>query len=364
MDASHARGLLAAVAVNPGSFTEGQVFAREVMRCLAEPVALVWPNGRLLHANAAFTALATRLGHPWVADGCPIAELLGPAAADVVAGCVDRAAAVTDMACGGASELALCAVPLLQADRAVALMAVIARERGGDGGPEASASQGHLVGQLAAGVAHEIRNPLTAISGFLQLLAPLCAEGPAARYVRVVGEEIARLERVAGDLLLLSPSRRPARGPCDLGDCIRTVAEVVSPRAEARGVRVRLSIAPELPPVAADPERVEQVLLNLMGNAVEAMSGQGCVEVGARAWSSAFSAVSVVDDGPGIPADILPRVFDPFFTTKAGGTGLGLAVSESIVRSFGGSIDVESLPGRGATFCVRLPVGARCPAPP
>lgn len=211
------------------------------------------------------------------------------------------------------------------------------------------------LGQLAAGAAHEIRNPLTAVRGFLQLVASQVRSEPQAHYLQIVRQEMERIERITADLLLLSRSWKVRLTPCDVGGVLDAVAELVRPRALERAIAVEVATAPDLPRVAADRERLEQVFLNLAGNAIEAVRGPGRVELSARLDPAGFVEVAVADDGPGIPAAALPRLFEPFFTTKAGGTGLGLAVSEAIVRSFGGHISVSSPEGAGAVFRVRLP---------
>ena len=213
------------------------------------------------------------------------------------------------------------------------------------------------LGQMAAGAAHEIRNPLTAIRGFLQLLADQVGDPVQARYLQIVRHEIDRIEGITGQMLLLSrpSSSRPV--PLNVEELLRAAADLVRGSAGAVGVQVQLRVAPELPQVYGDAGGLEQVLLNLLSNAVEAMARPGLVEVEVRAAPRHMLEIRVRDQGPGIPRASLPRIFDPFFTTKAGGTGLGLAVSESIVRSMGGHITVVSPPGEGATFTVRLPAG-------
>ena len=215
--------------------------------------------------------------------------------------------------------------------------------------------------RLAAGAAHEIRNPLTAIRGFLQLLQSECREGTAVRYVEIVSQEIRRIEGITADLLLLSRAPAADLRPCELGALLRDTCDLLRASAADRGARLELAVQPGTPACLAVPERLQQVFLNLVGNAIEAMPHGGTVRVAVRQATgrtdggAGLVEVEVEDEGPGIPPDVLPRVFDPFFTTKAGGTGLGLAVSDSIVLGLGGRIAVESPPGDGAKFTVRLP---------
>ena len=191
----------------------------------------------------------------------------------------------------------------------------------------------------------------------------MCTE-PQAHYVDIVSRELQRIERITGDLLLLSRPARQASVLTDMAGLLLGVAELVRPQAGHRGVSVDLAPADgDLPPVAADPERLQQVFLNLVGNAIEAVQAGGSVRLQVRRHPDGGVEALVSDDGPGLAPHILPRVFEPFFTTKAGGTGLGLAVSDSIVRGFGGQIAAFSPPEGGATFVVRLPTGGEA-APP
>ncbi len=183
---------------------------------------------------------------------------------------------------------------------------------------------------------------------------------PRAVYLRIVREESARLERIATDLLLLGgPRHEPSGGwRCNLGACLGSVLDLVRVQAEAREVTLRAEVQTALPEARADPAAVRQVLLNLVSNALDAVPSGGSVQCAARD-AGAFVEATVRDDGPGIPEQELARIFEPFFTTKAGGTGLGLAVSEGIVRGAGGRITVESRPGAGTLVSVQLPP---CPA--
>jgi len=349
-----------------------RAFVGRIFQRVDAPIALLQPGGGLVYANPALRALTARLGRPDPAPGARLSEVLGSTAADeALRTCVARrdeepAGALRCAGPGGVALLAATVLPLCGARGPVRLAALVGREivapgqRGEDG---ASPGQLDAIAQIAAGAAHEIRNPLTAISGFLQLLEATVPEGAASKYLQIVREEIGRLARIAEDLLLLSRSSRVQRTACDLGAVLDAVAELSRGRAAAFGVELALRVQPELPPVSADPERLEQVLLNLVGNALEAMAGPGRLRLRAYA-ADGCGEVRITDTGPGIPPDILARVFEPFFTTKAGGTGLGLAVSQSIVRSFGGQIVACSPPGEGASFTVRLPFAAPAPAAP
>lgn len=213
------------------------------------------------------------------------------------------------------------------------------------------------LGQLAAGAAHEIRNPLAAVRGFVQLVSAQMQDQEQAHYLRIVDHEIDRIDRLTRDILLLSRADDDARVACDMAEVVAAVAQLTRRQAELVGVRLQVRLDPDLPAVPADRFRLEQVLLNLVHNALDVTPAGGCVEVTARARPG-WVDVAVEDAGPGVSPAVLSRIFEPFFTTKPGGTGLGLAVTQSIVRGLGGDIEVASRPGHGSTFTVRLPTRA------
>jgi signal transduction histidine kinase len=196
---------------------------------------------------------------------------------------------------------------------------------------------------------------------------------------------VSQIDRISGFITqLLAPARRSEPHFCTvhLHDVVRRVWEAVSDRGAAANVEVTLELSEELPPVMGDPEQLQQVLLNLSVNALQAVGPAGRVALQTRVQPdghlrpTSHVDVEVADTGPGIPADDLPHIFEPFFTTKglSGGTGLGLTISREIIRSHHGEIRVESLPGYGTRFIVSLPLarevavqpagGADTPAPP
>ena len=213
------------------------------------------------------------------------------------------------------------------------------------------------LGQLAAGLAHEIKNPLAGIQGALELLRDETAEGETKR---LYGEMLSELQRVNGILMRLLESGRPAPlrlARTDLGRLLNDTAELMSAALRRKRVVLRSSAAEGLPEVQIDPAKFRQVLVNLMQNAAEAMGERGgTVSVRASFYpQEAAVVVAVEDDGPGIPPEHLPNLFEPFFTTKFTGTGLGLAISKSLIEQHGGRIEVNSEPGRGTTFLLFLP---------
>ena len=218
------------------------------------------------------------------------------------------------------------------------------------------------VGELASGVAHEINNPLTTILGQAQLLLDRADVSPHVRdRLMIVSDEAARAARIVQNLLLFSRHYPPERRPCSLADQARRVLELKAYQLQSDKIEVETDFEEECPPVWADENQVQQVLLNLVQNAHQAMAREDerVLTVRVRPLGAAV-AVEVLDTGPGIPADALPRVFDPFFTTKppGEGSGLGLSVSYGIVAEHKGTLRGDNRPDRrGAVFTIELPIG-------
>src|SRR5690606_401043 len=222
------------------------------------------------------------------------------------------------------------------------------------------------LGQMAAGLAHEIKNPLGAIKGAAQLLADPGPHGAeldetSREFVGIILEEVDRLDRVVGSVLDYA---RPSGGnpaPVDPNGVVRRTIQILSSDRERVSTEIVLELAEDLPRVQVDAEQLRQVIMNLVRNAIQAMNGGGRVVVRTRARSFArvrtepvqsWVELSVTDSGPGISQKVLNNLFVPFFTTKNHGTGLGLAISQRIVRNAGGSIEVQSHEGKGTTFTV------------
>jgi len=216
------------------------------------------------------------------------------------------------------------------------------------------------VGRLAAGIAHEIRNPLASISGSIEMLrSGLSVESEDRRLMDIILRETDRLDGLISEFLTYVKPVRHRMGRVDLEHVLRETAEAL--RATDAGRNVSLSLPPPgtLHAIRGDRDHLKQVAWNLLLNAVQATRGQGKVEIrGADSRlgrSGDVVIVEVVDDGVGISPEDLPRIFEPFFTTKERGTGLGLAMVHKVVEAHGGHIEVESEPGHGAVFRVVLP---------
>jgi two-component system, NtrC family, sensor histidine kinase HydH len=221
------------------------------------------------------------------------------------------------------------------------------------------------LGQMAAGLAHEVKNPLGAIKGAAQLLNEppegVELDASAREFVGIILEEVDRLDRVVGSVLHYARPSKGDLGAVDINQVVRRTLQVL---ASDRGedCTFHTALAPSLPMARTDAEQLRQVLINLVRNAIQAMNGSGRVSVvtrerHARAPAGAsWVEIAVRDDGPGIAREVLKSLFVPFFTTKDKGTGLGLAISQRMVEEMGGRIEVASQQGTGSTFTVVLPI--------
>lgn len=217
------------------------------------------------------------------------------------------------------------------------------------------------VGALAAGVAHEVSNPLAGILACLENLErDPRDEEMRKRYLGLVRDGLKRIERTIHNLLDFSRPREMSLEPTSINHNLRHVVELVEYQLRKRKIEVRMELAAQEPIVLADHFQMEQLFLNLVLNAVQSMPGGGLLTLRTRVSEGTVEA-EVEDTGPGIDPAIRERIFDPFFTTRevGEGTGLGLAVSDSIVRAHGGTIGIESEEGHGALFRVRLPLRVR-----
>ncbi|MBW2618217.1 MAG: PAS domain-containing protein [Deltaproteobacteria bacterium] len=213
------------------------------------------------------------------------------------------------------------------------------------------------LGRLSAGVAHEIRNPLSSIRGLAQYLASKLAPGSeGAKVAKVMVGEADRLNRVVSDLLTYARPSPPRLAATDLNELAGRVAGLMAEEATAKGVELSLDLEEELDLVRADADQLTQVMVNLILNAMESGAEMATIQTRSAPGRAAFLRVS--DDGPGVEEEIRDRLFDPFVTTKAGGSGLGLAISARIVEEHGGSISLQSGPG-GAAFELRLDLAGK-----
>src|SRR5213594_4211431 len=212
------------------------------------------------------------------------------------------------------------------------------------------------LGILAAGIAHEIRNPLVAVKTFLDLLPQRLDDREFLSNFRELSlGELRRVTDLIADLLALGKSKTAERRPVELGPTLEPVVRLMESTARKRQIEVVATFDPRVRPVWADPDQLKQITVNLLLNAIETSSAGGHVKLDVRPAPPGSVVLEVRDDGPGIPANQLESIFHPFFTTKETGTGLGLALVHQMVVEHGGEITVESTVGRGSAFRVTLP---------
>jgi len=212
------------------------------------------------------------------------------------------------------------------------------------------------LGQVAAGLAHEIKNPIAGLHGALEILRDETGDEHQRELFEQMLSETRRVNETIQSLLRLARPARPRPRPTEVATLLRETVRLLEPGYRKRGVHISCATAPDLKPFQLDTGQMRQVLVNLVTNAAEAMTDGGTVQLRAAAWPEGDGLIlSVEDDGPGIDAEIQRQIFEPFFTTKHTGTGLGLAVARTLVAQHGGSIEVSSTPGAGTTFLVLVP---------
>lgn len=219
-----------------------------------------------------------------------------------------------------------------------------------------------FLGTLAAGLAHEIRNPLSTMKVNMQLLRDDLAKESAAersqRRVDVLEQAVRRLEAIVDDFLNYARGFDLELVPTDLNRVVAEVVIFVEPEAQRHSVSLRTAYDPDLPPVPIDKRYFQQAILNLLLNArqaIEVRGGAGEIFITTKQSGDAAHIV-VTDTGPGIDEAVLPRIFDVYYSTKKGGTGLGLPTTKRIVEEHGGRLKVETALGKGTSFTIQLPL--------
>ncbi|MDH7489276.1 MAG: ATP-binding protein [Anaerolineae bacterium] len=356
---------------------------------IGESVLLISPEGKILRANQAaaraaglrFTQLVgapcceAMSGTPHPPDGCPLQQVLQtrrPASAEIT----DR---------DGSRIRHVAIYPIFDARGDIQAVVEYARDI-----TQIKAAQARLMqaeklsalGELTAGVAHELNNPLTSILGFVQLLQRTELSDRQSSYLSVIHDETRRAARIVRNLLTFARRQEPEKKMLDINTILEETLSLLAYQLRVSSVKVEQDLDPNLPKTAADPYQLQQVFVNIINNAQQAMQeahGGGTLTIRTMpvlrpagyarnttlnladqpdSTLESWVRVEFADDGPGIPPELLTRIFDPFFTTKAPGkgTGLGLSVCHGIIRDHDGHIWAESTPGRGATFVLELPV--------
>ncbi len=326
----HRRALEEQVRLETEDWTRDERVNKEIARRWAGAAALILPLVAR-KATLGLLVLTSESPHRWTEDQVDVAEALASQASVAL-----ENARLYDKARRAYRELNEAQARIIQSEK----MAV--------------------VGTFASGLAHEVRNPLNSIALQLSIVerrvAPLPAglAGEIKELVAVIREEVKRLDNLVGDFLQFSRSNRVQYRPTALDALVDEVARLLRPEARAAGVTLRRQrIGAAIPDLRVDPEKIKQVAINLLQNAIEAMPGGGVVTVESGLVDGRALLV-VRDSGPGLPEGL--DVFQLFVTTKARGTGLGLSIAQQIVLEHGGEIAAASEPGKGATFTVSLPV--------
>jgi signal transduction histidine kinase len=353
--------------------------AESVVDRLEDAVAIVGPHGEVAFANAAMKALlpAIEPGQA-LADAVPESHPCRQIVEQALAVRASRGPVITDLplATGEArSQLQLMAHPIADPSRGLVGVMLVARNVGALSQLQTMLRYSRKLAslnRLLAGVAHEVKNPLNAMTIHLELLrqklgrrAPVAvavgaavpeAAAPEAlmSHVSIIGDEIRRLDHVVQGFLRFSRPEELQLEPVGVRALLQDIVDVVRPQAEQQGIDVQLE-ATEGVAVQVDRAMLRQAFLNLALNAIDAMPGGGRLSLRARPVEDQQVQVDVADTGIGIEPEHLGRIFDLYFTTREQGSGLGLSMVYRTVQLHDGTIDVESTPGRGATFRVRLP---------
>jgi two-component system NtrC family sensor kinase len=334
---------------------------------LTEGIAVVGPAGNVLRANQALAAIAE----------LPESELVGRNFSEMIAGASDAVAGLIGAAYRGERTaplvvrpessqkvLRLTAAPLAEAERGTVVILIedVTEQRA----LEAQIIQNDKmasIGQLVSGVAHELNNPLTSIAGLAELLLerPPHPELPR-EHLRVIYDQAERASRIVRNLLTFARKGVPEKTAVDLHDVVVRTSLLIMYELQLHGIELESDLSPEPTVVLGDRYELQQVLLNLVTNAVQAVSG---LEPGkprritlATSRSDGRAVLCVRDTGPGVPPHLVPYLFTPFFTTKGPGegTGLGLSLSYGLVKAHGGVLEYEAHPEGGAEFRVTLPL--------
>lgn len=224
------------------------------------------------------------------------------------------------------------------------------------------------LGTLSAGLAHELNNPIGIISSRIEVMLMEAEERSLPPQFRedlqVLHRNAHRVARIAHSLLSFARPSPGERGPVDLNHVVEEILLLVEKQMVKEGIRFRTALDPALPPIMGDGNALQQVLMNLMTNARDAMAGGGeiRIETGPAPGRPGWIRLVVADTGAGIPPEDLPKIFDPFYTTKRAGTGLGLSVTHGIIRDHTGTVDVQSEPGKGTAFILSFPALGGRPA--
>ncbi|GIQ68102.1 PAS domain-containing sensor histidine kinase [Xylanibacillus composti] len=211
------------------------------------------------------------------------------------------------------------------------------------------------IGKLAAGLAHEIRNPLTSVIGFVYLMKQKYKNSSEMRYLDIIDQELMTLNKLVSQFVLMAKPSNPQIRTCNLNSLIVDTVELMKSQAILKSITLETLLPQEALEVKVDAQQIKQVFVNLIQNAIEAMRNQGVIRV-VLDRKADHAVIRIIDEGEGIPDEHLKQIVTPFFTTKDEGLGLGLSISYRMIESHKGKIDISSKPGVGTTFTVQLPI--------
>jgi signal transduction histidine kinase len=212
-----------------------------------------------------------------------------------------------------------------------------------------------LVGELAAGVAHEIRNPLTALKGFTQMMQENTDNQANKRYLKIMYDEINRINFIVSEFMVLSKPHIVNIVHTDLSQTIKSVIDLLNTQAIMKNIEIVPKFVGDSFMLKCEENQIKQVMANIIKNSIEAMQDGGVIEIHLE-QKNPFFVIKVSDNGGGIPEKFIPLVGKPFFTTKTEGTGLGLMVSKKIMQNHKGKFDILSIPEKGTTVMISLPM--------
>ena len=347
---------------------DGRRSWQEVVDAISPALCIVDRGGRIRRANRAFADLvnappAGLIGRPWQAFVPP------EWATDLQRALEQQGAGREVELRTGDRTYAVTVVPISSTDRStVVLLFDDQTERRRLQDQLIQSEKMSAIGQLIAGIAHDLNNPLASVVGFADYLTEVPSVPPALREpLSVIQEEAERASNIVKNLLSFARKQEHQRRPTPLKPLLDATFLLLRNQLMAHRVDGVLEVEAELPVPDIDPNQIQQVFVNLINNAAQAIASTGrpgTVVVRARRWLDGV-AIDVVDDGPGMTEGLAAQVFEPFFTTKpeGEGTGLGLSISQGIVREHGGRIMLATEEGRGSTFTVQLPLATQPPAP-
>ncbi len=348
---------------------DGRRSWQEVVDAISPALCIVDRGGRIRRANRAFADLvnappASLIGRPWQA-------FIPPEWSGELQRALEQQGAGREVDLRtGERTYAVTAVPSTSTDRsALVLLFDDQTERRRLQDQLIQSEKLSAIGQLIAGIAHDLNNPLASVVGFADFLKEVPNVPPALREpLTVIQEEAERASNIVKNLLGFARKQEHQRRPTPLRPLLDATFVLLRNQLMAHRVEARIEIEPDLPAPDIDPNQIQQVFVNLINNAAQAIASTGRpgrVLVRARRWLDGV-AIDVIDDGPGMSEPVAAQVFEPFFTTKpeGEGTGLGLSISQGILREHGGRIMLFTEEGRGSSFTVQLPLASRPPAPP